>query len=68
MVVKTREERGLLQRCIVIYRSRPELDLKECIGTYQFGVVPRSLLLAYDIASVLHHLEKLTTIQCEQAD
>ena len=68
MVVKTKEERGLLQRCIVIYRSRPELDLEECIGTYQFGVVPRSLLLAYDKASVLHHLEKLTTIQCEQAD
>ena len=43
-----------------------ELDLKECIGTYEFGVVPRSLfasdvslLLVYDKASVLHHLEKM---------
>ena len=67
-VVKIKEERGLLQRFIVISRSRPELDLKECIGTYEFGVVPRSLfasdgslLLAYDKASVLHHLEKLDT-------
>ena len=64
-VVKIKEERGLLQRFIVISRSRPELNLKECIGTYEFGV-PRSLfasdgslLLAYDKASILHHLEKL---------
>ena len=67
-VVKIKEERGLLQRFIVISRSRPELDLKECIGTYEFGVVPRSLfasdgslLLAYDKASMLHHLEKLSS-------
>ena len=32
-LVKIKEERGLLQRFIVISRSRPELDLKECIGT-----------------------------------
>ena len=70
-----KEERGLLQRCIVSSRSRTELDLRECIVTYDFGVVPRSLfaadgslLLAYDKASLLHHLEKLTTTQCEQAD
>ena len=74
-MVKIKEERGLLQRFIVISRSRPELDLKECIGTYEFGVVPRSLfasdgslLLAYDKASVLHHLEKLDTTQQVQAD
>ena len=58
-VVNIKEERGLLRRFIVISRSRPELDLKECIGTYEFGVVPRSifasdgsLLLAYDKASI----------------
>jgi len=67
-MVKIIEERGLLQRFIVISRSRPELDLKECIETYEFGVVPRSLfasdgslLLAYDKASILHHLEKLSS-------
>ena len=60
---------------IVISRSRPELDLKECIGTYEFGVVPRSLfasdgslLLAYDKASVLHRLEKLDTTEHVQID
>ena len=63
-----REERGLLQILIVISRSRPQLDLKECIGTYEFCVVPRSLfasdgtvLLAYDKARILHHLELLVS-------
>ena len=67
-LVKIKEERGLLQRLIVISRSRPQLDLKECIGTYEFGVVPRSLfasdgtvLLAYDKAQILHHLELLVS-------
>ena len=55
-LVKIKEERGRLQRLIVISRSRPQLDLKECIGTCDFGVVPRSLLasdgtvvLAYEV-------------------
>ena len=65
-LIKLKEERGLLQRFIVISRSRPELDLKQCVGTYEFGIVPRSLfasdgslLLAYDKAKILHHLERL---------
>ena len=65
-MVKIKEEGGLLQRFIVISRSRPELDLKECIGTYEFGVIPwslfasdGSLLLAYDKSAILHHMEKL---------
>ena len=40
--------------------------MKECIGTYAFGVIPQSLnasdgvaLLAYDKAKILHHLEFL---------
>ena len=63
-LIKIKEERGLLKIPIVISRSRPQLDLKECIGTYEFGVVPRSLfasdgtvLFAYDKANILHHLE-----------
>ena len=50
----------------VAARSRPDLDLKECIGKYEFGLIPRSLfasdgslLLAYDKAKVLNHLEAL---------
>ena len=67
-LVKIKEERGLLQRLIVISRSRSQLDLKKCIGMYEFGVVPRSLfasdgtvLLAYDKAKILHHLELLVS-------
>ena len=33
-LVKIKEERGILQRFIVISRSRPDLDLKKCIGTF----------------------------------
>ena len=43
-LVKTKEERGLLERMIVISRRRPQLDLKECIGTYEMCVIPPSLL------------------------
>ena len=42
--------------------------MKECIGTYTFGVVPGSLFasdgtvfLAYDKAKILHHLELLVS-------
>ena len=57
------------KRFIAICRSRPELDLKQCIGTYEFGLVPRSLfaadgtlLLAYHKAKIVQHLERLTGI------
>jgi len=73
-LVKIKEERGLLQRFIVISRSQPELDLKECIKTYEFGVLPQSLfasdeslLLVYDKASMLHYLEKLNS-NAQQAE
>ena len=53
---------------IVISRRRPKLDLKECIDTYEFGVIPHSLfasdgivLLAYDKAKILHHVEFLVS-------
>jgi len=66
-LIKVKEERGLLQRFVVIARSRPVLDQKECIGTYELGIVPRSLfasdgplLLAYDKAKILRHLQHLT--------
>ena len=74
-LTKVKEEQGMLQRLIVISRSRPDLDLKDCIGNYEFGIVPRSLsasdgslLLPYDKAKILHHLEKFVdnqTPECE---
>ena len=66
-LVKIKEEHGLSERLIVISRNRPQLlDLKECIGTYEFGVVRRSLfvsdgpvLLVYDKAKILQHIQFL---------
>ena len=65
-ITKLKEERGLLQRFVIAARSRPNLDLKECIGTYEFGVIPRSLfsgdgsvLLPGDKSKIMQYLEKL---------
>ena len=65
-VTDLHEERNLLARFLIIMRSRPEIDMKEAIGQYEFSAVPRSLftadgemLLAYDKASILHALEDL---------
>ena len=59
-------QRSTLSGLVVISRSRPQLDLKACIGPCEFGVVPRSLfasdgtvLLAYNLAKILYHLEVL---------
>ena len=66
----SKDQRGAwtVARLIVISKSRPQLDLKECIGTYEFGVTPRSLFasdgtvfLAYDKVKILHHLELLVS-------
>ena len=65
-VIELHEERNLLARFLIIMRSRPEIDMKEAIGQYEFSAVPRSLfsadgemILAYDKASILHALEDL---------
>lgn len=42
-VGKIKEDSNLLQRFIVAARSRPDLDLKEVISKFEFGVVPRAL-------------------------
>ena len=57
-LVKIKELRGLLERLIVISRSRPQLDLKECIGTYEFGVVPRSLFASDGTVVVAFQMTK----------
>lgn len=40
---KVKKERSLLHRFFITGRSRPELDLKECIKGYKFGIIPQSL-------------------------
>ena len=68
-MIKIKEERNLLERFIVVSKSRPELDLKVCIEEFEFGVVPRSLfslngclLLPYDKALILLNLQNLEKI------
>ena len=45
-LVELREDRSLFARLLVVCRTRPEIDLKETIGIYEFSVVPRSLFAA----------------------
>ena len=62
-IIVLKEERNLLQRFIIVSRKRSDLDLEECIGDYEFGVVPRALFDAdgsmllekqkYKVASLL---------------
>ena len=42
-VVELTEDRALLGRMAIISKSRPELDMKETVGQYEFSVVPRAL-------------------------
>lgn len=65
-VIKLREDRELIGRCLIISQSRPMLlpKLEETIGTHEMSVMPRSmfapdgtLLLATDKASVMHAVE-----------
>ena len=43
-VVELKEDRSLFARVMMVSKSRPDVDIKEAIGLYEFTVVPRSLL------------------------
>ena len=51
-VVELQEDRSLFARMMVVCKSRPEINLKEAIGQYEFSVVPRSLFAA---DGTMHH-------------
>ena len=51
-VVELKEDRSLFAHMMMVTRSRPEIDIEEAIGKYEFTVVPRSLF-ASD-GSMLH--------------
>ena len=36
------KDRSLFARMMMVYKSRPEIDIKETVGQYEFSVVPRS--------------------------
>ena len=50
-IVELQEDRCLFARTMVVCQSRPEINLQEAIGTYEFSLVPRSLCSRwYDVA------------------
>ena len=42
-IIQLKEERTLLSRFLLSARKCPELDLEECIGSFEFSVVPKSM-------------------------
>ena len=42
-VIEITKDQKLLNRLIMLCRSRQDIDIKECIGKYELSVVPRSL-------------------------
>ena len=40
------EDRNLIARMMVICKRRPEIDIKEAVGTYEFRVAPQSMFAA----------------------
>lgn len=44
--VELQEDRNLFARMMIICKSRPEIDIQEAVGTYEFRVVPRSMFTA----------------------
>ena len=45
-IVELREDRNLFARMMVVCKSRPEIDIREAVGTCEFSVVPRSMFPA----------------------
>ena len=45
-IVELQEDRNLFARMMVICNSRPEIDIQEAVGKYEFTVVPRFMFAA----------------------
>lgn len=39
-IIELKEDRSLFARMMVICKSRPEINIKEAVGVYEFSVVP----------------------------
>ena len=64
-LVELNEDHKLLSRLIMLCRSRPEIDLNQCIGIYELSVGSRSMFAAdgtmihlQGISKLFHLLEK----------
>ncbi|KAK3746101.1 hypothetical protein QZH41_015518, partial [Actinostola sp. cb2023] len=65
-VLELKEDRSLFARLMMVCKSRPEIDIKEAVGLYEFSVVPSSLFAADGTmlhcsckSALMHILEKL---------
>jgi len=65
-VVELKDDRSLFARMLIVARSRPEINLQECIGQHEFTSLPRALftvsgelLPCTDKSSLMAILEKL---------
>lgn len=45
-LVELKEDRSLFARMMMVCKARPDIDLKEAIGKYEFSIVPRSMFAA----------------------
>ena len=65
-MISLKEQSSLMTRLLITARKRPEVDLEKIIGTYEFSVVPRSILdndgsLMIDTTKsvAMHQIEKV---------
>ena len=54
--IELKEDRSLFARMSLVAKSRPEIDIKEAVGQYEFNVVPKSMFAAD--GSMLHCTSK----------
>lgn len=67
-MVELKEDRKLFSHLVVLCRSSPEINLKECIGKYELSVVPRSMFGSDGTTNfvqakrrLMHHLEDIVS-------
>ena len=52
VIVELQEDRSLFARMMMVCQTRPEINVKEAVGMYEFTVVPRALFAGE--GSMLH--------------
>lgn len=70
-IIELREDRALFARLLIVCKARPEINLQEAFGKYEFSVVPRALFSAdgtllhttskSDLMGILEGLKKNAT-------
>ena len=65
-MVQLKEEKAFVTRFLIAARKRPEIDFSECLGNFEFSVVPKSIfspdgqpLPSNAKSKVLHHIEDI---------